>query len=249
LSLVKRRRIGGRDALLDFRGRGVHKARPMGLLVKICGITSADAADAAVRAGADLAGLMFHARSPRNLLPEQAAALASRLRGRLKLAVVLSDPTDEAVATAIAAVKPDFIQLHGSETFERLTAVRSKFGIAIIKAIAVAEADDLADVARFEDCADMLLFDAKPPAGASREGGHGEAFDWQLLRGRKIRRPWLLAGGLNPKNVVSAIRSSEAPGVDVSSGVEDSLAHKNVDLIVQFVANARSAEFAQEARR
>src|ERR1700752_3256783 len=116
---------------------GVHKARPMGLLVKISGINSTDAADAAARAGADLAGLMFRARSPRKLGPEQAAALASRLRGRLKVAVVLSDPTDEALAVATTAAKPDFIQLHGSETPKRVAAVRAKFGMDGIKAIGV----------------------------------------------------------------------------------------------------------------
>jgi phosphoribosylanthranilate isomerase len=221
----------------------------MGLLVKICGINSADAADAAARAGADLAGLMFRDRSPRNLGPDQAAALASRLRGRLKVAVVLSDPNDDALTIATAAAKPDFIQLHGAETPERAAAVRAKFGIAVIKAIAVAEAADLDKAAQFEDFADLLLFDAKPPPGADREGGHGRIFDWQLLRGRKFRCPWLLAGGLDPQNVARAIRSSEAPGVDVSSGVEDSPGHKNAELIAQFIARARGAEFVGEGQR
>lgn len=221
----------------------------MGLLVKICGINSADAADAAARAGADLAGLMFRDRSPRNLGPDQAAALASRLRGRLKVAVVLSDPTDDALTIATAAAKPDFIQLHGAETPERAAAVRAKFGIAVIKAISVAEAADLDKAAQFEDFADLLLFDAKPPPGADREGGHGRIFDWQLLRGRKFRCPWLLAGGLDPQNVARAIRSSEAPGVDVSSGVEDSPGHKNAELIAQFIARSRGAEFVGEGQR
>ncbi|MGZ5933759.1 MAG: phosphoribosylanthranilate isomerase, partial [Rhizomicrobium sp.] len=183
----------------------------MGILVKICGINSAEAADAAARAGADMAGLAFHPRSPRNLRPEQASALANRLRGKLRLAVLLSDPSDEAVAAAVAAVKPDFVQLHGAETPERVAAIRDRFRVGIIKAIAVADASDLAMASRYEDNADMLLFDAKPPSGAEREGGHGAAFDWQILRGRTFARPWLLAGGLNPDNVVRAIRSSEAP--------------------------------------
>jgi phosphoribosylanthranilate isomerase len=222
----------------------------MGLLVKICGITSADAADAAARAGADLAGLVLHPRSPRNLQPDQAAVLASRLRGRLKLiALVPPDPSDEALTAALAVVKPDFIQLHGSETPERVAAVRAKFGVGVIKAIAVAEAADLDRAAPFEDCTDILMFDAKPPPGADRDGGHGRIFDWQLLRGRKFRRPWLLGGGLDPQNVARAIRSSGAPGVDVSSGVEDSPGHKNPELIAQFITNARNAEFATEVRQ
>lgn len=220
----------------------------MGLLVKICGINSVEAADAAVRAGADLAGLAFHPRSPRNLQPEQAATLATRMRGRLRLVVLLSDPDDEALTGAIAAVRPDFIQLHGAETPERVSSVRNQFGIPVIKVISVAEAADLDRAAAYDACADMFLFDAKAPSGADREGGHGNAFDWQMLRGRTFSRQWLLAGGLNPQNVASAIRISQARGVDVSSGVESSSGRKDVDLISQFVANARSAELESEAR-
>jgi len=220
----------------------------MALLVKICGINSADAADAAARAGADLAGLNFHPRSPRCLRPEQASALATRMRGKLRLALVLSDPSDEALAAAMAAVKPDFIQLHGSETPERVAAIRDRFRAGIIKAIAVADPSDLTAASKYETCVDMLMFDAKAPAGAAREGGHGASFDWQILRGRKFARPWLLAGGLNPENVVRAIRSSKAPGVDVSSGVETSPGEKSVELISQFVTAARSAQFVKESR-
>jgi phosphoribosylanthranilate isomerase len=221
----------------------------MSLLVKICGITSAAAADAAAQAGADLAGLNFHPSSPRNLRADQAAAIAARLRGKLRLVALLSDPSDEALMDAVAAVKPDFVQLHGSETPERVADVRSRTGIGIIKAIAVADAADLALASRYDECADMLLFDAKPPSGATREGGHGAAFDWQILRGRSFARPWLLAGGLKPDNVARAIRASDAPGVDVSSGVETAAGQKSAELIAEFVANARSAQFVKETPR
>jgi phosphoribosylanthranilate isomerase len=220
----------------------------MGLLVKICGITNAEAANAAARAGADIAGLNFHRSSPRYLRPDQASTLASHLRGKLRLAVVLSDPSDEALGVAVAAVNPDYIQLHGAETPERVAAIRARFGAGIIKAISVADASDLSVASTYEACADILMFDAKAPAGSNREGGHGAAFDWQILRGRRFARPWLLAGGLNPENVVRAIRSSEAAGVDVSSGVESSPGQKSADLISQFVANARNAQFAKELR-
>jgi phosphoribosylanthranilate isomerase len=218
----------------------------MSILVKICGINSADAADAAARAGADIAGLMFRPGSPRELRPEQASALGSRLRGKVRLAVVFSDPTDLALDVAVAAVRPDFIQLHGAESPDRVVAIRERFRVDIIKAISLADRADLAIVSKYEACADMLMFDAKAPAGASREGGHGAAFDWQILRGRKFARPWLLAGGLNPDNVARAIRTSEAPGVDVSSGVETTPGQKSVELISRFVAAARNAEFAKE---
>jgi phosphoribosylanthranilate isomerase len=221
----------------------------MSLVVKICGITSAEIADAAARAAVDLAGLNLLPASPRYLRLEQAAKLAARLRGKLRLVVLLGDPSDEELAAAVSAVKPDFIQLHGAEPPERVAAIHSRTGIGVIKAIAVADAADVALAKRYEECADMLLFDAKPPSGASREGGHGAPFDWQILRGRSFTRPWLLAGGLNAENVARAIHASEAPGVDVSSGVETAPGQKSAELIAQFVANARSAQFVKETPR
>lgn len=220
----------------------------MSIQVKICGITSADAADAAMRAGAEFVGLNFHPGSPRNLKPEQASSLAIRMRGRSRLVVLLADAGDEAIAVAVAAAKPDFIQLHGRENPERIAAVRLRFGLPIIKAFAIAEANDLVEVSKFENVADMFLFDAKAPPNASRPGGHGAAFDWQLLRGRTFSRPWLLAGGITADNVGRAIRAAEAPGVDVSSGVEISPGLKSPDMIRDFVAAVRAAEFVKEAQ-
>jgi phosphoribosylanthranilate isomerase len=218
----------------------------MSVLVKICGITSAEAADAAVRAGADMAGLVFHAKSPRNLMPEQAVSLAARMRGRLRLVAMLCDASDEALAAAVATVKPDYIQLHGAETPARAGAIRSRFGVPIIKVFSVAEPSDFASVPRYEDVADMLMFDAKPPPGATREGGLGGPFDWQIVKGRKFARPWLLAGGLNAQNVARAIGITEAPGADVSSGVETAPGIKSPELIAQFTAAAR--RYASETR-
>jgi phosphoribosylanthranilate isomerase len=220
----------------------------MSIQVKICGITSADAADAAMRAGADFVGLNFHPHSPRSLKPEQATSLAVRMRGRCRLVALLADAGDEEIAVAVAAAKPDFIQLHGRENPGRIASVRLRFGLPVIKAMALADAGDLAEVAAFEKVADMLLFDAKAPANASRPGGHGAAFDWQLLRGRTFSRPWLLAGGITTENVARAIRAAEAPGVDVSSGVETSPGIKSADMIRDFVAAVRTAEFVKEAQ-
>ncbi len=219
----------------------------MAVLVKICGITTADAADAAMRAGVDFAGLMFHPKSPRNVDMAQAEALAGRMRGRVRLVAVMSDPTDETLGSVVGGVKPDFIQLHGTETAARVGAIRSRFGMPVIKVISVAEPSDLAGIARHEDAADMLMFDAKAPAGAVREGGHGSAFDWQILRGRKFSKPWLLAGGLKQENVARAILACEAPGVDVSSGVETAPGRKSPDMIAAFVSAARNAQFGAAA--
>ena len=218
----------------------------MGVRVKICGITSAEAADAALRARVDFLGLNFHPASPRNVAPEKAASLAARARGRVWLVALLADPGDEAVAAAVAAAEPDFLQLHGQEKPARVAEIRAKFGLPVIKALPVADIADLAPVPIYEDAADMLLFDAKAPAGADRPGGHGAAFDWQLLRGRRFRKPWLLAGGLNAENVARAIAAAEAPGVDVSSGVESAPGIKSAEMIRAFVEAARSAQAASE---
>lgn len=219
----------------------------MAIQVKICGINSADAADASVRAGADYGGLMFHRSSPRHLALEQGASLATRLRGRVHIVAVSADAHDEELAAIVAAVKPDFLQLHGSESAARTGAIRARFNVPVIKVFAIADANDLANVVRYDDAADMFLFDAKAPAGASRPGGHGAAFDWSLMRGRKFTRPWLLAGGLSAQNVARAIAGTQAPGVDVSSGVETAPGVKDTNLIAVFVNAARNAHFAAEA--
>ncbi len=212
--------------------------------VKICGINSAEAADAAASAGADHAGLVFFPRSPRHVGYEQAASLATRLRGRCRIVAVLVDASDGEIEAAVRAARPDVLQLHGREAVERVAAIRQRFGVPVMKAIAVADAEDLLVAPAYEQVADMLLFDAKAPESASRSGGHGAAFDWQLLHGRRFSRPWFLSGGLNAENVGRAIRACEAPGVDCSSGVETAPGMKSGSLIRDFVAAARTAQFA-----
>src|SRR5580704_5863999 len=140
----------------------------MAIQVKICGITTPDAADAALSAGADFAGLAFHPGSPRNLKPEQAASLAARMRGRTRIVAFVADAKDDAIAAVIAAADPDFLQLHGNEAPERAGEIRARFRRPVIKAFAIADASDLARVAKYDDAADMYLFDAKAPARADR---------------------------------------------------------------------------------
>lgn len=211
----------------------------MAVLVKICGINSASAADATVRAAADLGGLVFHPASPRHLAFDAARALADRMRGRLRLVALVADADDELISAVVAAVRPDFLQLHGKESPARAAALRARFGVPLMKAIAVAEAADLTAVPCYEQSCDMFLFDAKPPEGG-RAGGWGAPFDWQLLRGRNFARPWLLAGGLNAENVARAVAAANAPGVDVSSGVETVPGVKSPEMITAFVSAARN---------
>jgi phosphoribosylanthranilate isomerase len=211
----------------------------MSILVKICGINSAEAADAAVRAGADFGGLVFHPKSPRHVGIVNGSILRGQLHSRVRVVALLADADDDFVQQVAEIVRPDFLQLHGNETPQRAAELRARFRIPIIKAIAVADANDLIAAASYEPVADMLLFDAKAPDGAARPGGHGAAFDWQLLRGRKFAKPWLLAGGLTPANVARAIDSAQAPGVDVSSGVETAPGVKSAALIGEFISAAR----------
>jgi len=193
-------------------------------------------------------GLVFHRTSPRYLDPIHAGIIAQHLKGRVRTTALLIDPNDEEIAGVIAVVKPDFLQLHGNETPARVGAVKSRFGVPVIKAFAVAEPSDFANVSAYNDTADMFLFDAKTPATATRPGGgHGFAFDWQLLRGRSFARQWLLAGGLNAENVARAIHVSGAEGVDVSSGVETAPGKKSPELIRDFVEATRNTQFASEA--
>jgi len=218
----------------------------MAVQVKICGLTRPEDADAVLRAGADFAGLVFHPGSPRHLRPGQAAAIARALRAKVRVVALLADPTDAELSDAVAAADPDWIQLHGRESPARVAHVRSRFGRPVIKTLAIAEDADFAPLDSYHAVADMLLFDAKPPAGAERAGGHGRAFDWQLLRGRTIRKPWLLAGGLHAGNVGRARAASGAQGVDVSSGVESPAGVKDAEAIAAFAIAARAADVPQE---
>jgi len=212
----------------------------MQVQVKICGINSATAADSAVRAGAEFGGLVFFAKSPRHLTLEQAGPLATRMRGRLRLAALVVDESDDALAAIAQRIRPDFFQLHGKETPQRVAEIVARFGIPAIKALALAEPADLAKAAAYDDMAEMFLFDALPAEGATRPGGHGASFDWRMLKDQEIRRPWFLAGGLNPENVARAIEASGATRVDVSSGVESAPGVKSETRIAEFVAAAKA---------
>lgn len=210
---------------------------------KICGLSTPEAVSAAIAGGASHIGFVFFDKSPRNLRPEAAQRLAEPVRGRapVKVVALMVDPGDAEVAEAARVLKPDLIQLHGKESPERAAAIRSLAGVPTIKAIGVREASDIAAALSYEDAADHLMFDAKPPEGAERPGGHGARFDWTLLEGLKLKRPWFLAGGLDPWNVAEAVRLSRAPIVDVSSGVERGPGVKDPHLITAFLEAVRRA--------
>jgi len=208
--------------------------------VKICGLTAPEHVRAAVEAGARYIGFNFFPKSPRYAPIAQAAALASDVPvGVAKVALAVNF-TDAQLDEIVAGVPLDMLQLHGAESPERVAEVKSRYGLPVIKAIGVAEAEDLAAIDLYSDVADQLLVDAKPPKNSELPGGNGLPFDWRLLAGRKYwRTPWMLSGGLNPGNVAEAIRMTGARQVDVASGVESAPGVKDPGLIRSFIEAAR----------
>jgi phosphoribosylanthranilate isomerase len=211
------------------------------MIVKICGIKDLAAMDAALEAGADMVGLVFFPASPRNVTPAEAAALASRARGRAKVVALSVDADDRLIDAIEAGIAPDLHQLHGSETASRVREVRARTKKQVMKALPVANAEDLAPLSSYEAVADWILFDAKAPKDATRPGGHGQTFDWSLLKNIKRAKPVMLSGGINPGNVAEAIAQVRPDAVDVSSGVESAPGVKDREKIFAFVRNARSA--------
>jgi phosphoribosylanthranilate isomerase len=213
----------------------------MPLLVKICGLKTPDALDAALDAGADMVGFVFFPPSPRHLGYEAAKALGERVNGRAKKVALTVDASDIELAKLVEALKPDMLQLHGKEQPERVAVLRSRFGLPVMKAIPVEQKSDLSPVREYARVADRILFDARAPRDATRPGGLGKPFDWRLLQNLDVGVPFMLSGGLDASNVAEALAITRAPSVDVSSGVEKWPGEKDPDKIRAFVRAARAA--------
>jgi phosphoribosylanthranilate isomerase len=213
----------------------------MPVLIKICGLTTPEALDTALAAGADMVGFVFFAASPRHVELATARALGERVRGRALKVALSVDAGDEELAASVDALAPDILQLHGTESPDRVLAVRRRFGLPVMKALPIAERADLAAVRRYDAVADRLIFDARATRAATRPGGLGKSFDWRLLEGVTTGMPYMLSGGLDAGNVAEALRITQAPGVDVSSGVERALGEKDLGKIRAFIATAREA--------
>ena len=209
-------------------------------MVKICGINSEDALIAAMSAGADALGYVFFPPSPRHISLKGATTLTKQVPNSILKVGLFVEAGDEALQTAIEAGNLDVIQLHGKESPERVTEVKLRFGLKVMKAISVSTADDI-DKAQsdYDGIADFLLFDAKPPKDSVLPGGNAVSFDWTLLTGRHFKSDWMLAGGLNPDNVAEAIKISGAPWADVSSGVEKTKGVKDARKIADFIHAAK----------
>ncbi len=209
----------------------------MTTLVKICGLSTPDTLEAALQAHADFVGLVFFAKSPRNVTMRQAVKLADQARSRAKIITLVVD-ADDALLNAIATdVAPDFFQAHGKETPERLAAIKKQTGIPAFKALRVATVDHVKAASAYTT-SPFILYDALPPEGAALPGGNGLAFDWTILA--DAAKPFMLAGGLNPENVAQAIAITGAAMVDVSSGVEQAPGVKDIQRIAKFIEAAKT---------
>ncbi len=202
----------------------------------------------ALEAGADMVGFVFFPPSPRHLAFDVARALGKRVRGRAQKVALTVDADDALLDAVVEALQPDMLQLHGKEPPARVAALKKRFGLPVMKAIAVETKGDLAAVAAYAAVADRLLFDARAPREATRPGGLGKSFDWHLLENLDPGVPFMLSGGLDAGNVGEALRITRAPGVDVSSGVERAPGEKDPDKIRAFVRAARDAAAKQVHR-
>jgi phosphoribosylanthranilate isomerase len=214
----------------------------MSLIVKICGLSTPETLDAALAAGADMVGFVFFPPSPRHIGLDVARDLGRQVKGRAKKVALSVDADDALLANSIDALQPDILQLHGKETTARLRDIKQKFGLPVMKAIAVETRADLTALPGYADVADRILFDARAPKGATRPGGLGAAFDWHLLENLDLKLPFMVSGGLNAANVAEAVRVTRAGGVDISSGVERAPGQKDPEMIRAFVRAARATE-------
>jgi phosphoribosylanthranilate isomerase len=210
--------------------------------VKICGLKTEAALDAALAGGADYIGLVFFPPSPRNIAPPAAKVLADKARGRAKIVALMVDPDDALLESVMQSANPDVLQLHGHESPERVREIHRRWGRPVMKAIPVEKAEDAEAALAYQGVADLILFDARAPVESTRPGGNGAPFDWRALVGVKDRVSFMLSGGLTPDNVADAIRISGAAVVDVSSGVEVRPGEKDPALITRFLLAAKGAK-------
>jgi phosphoribosylanthranilate isomerase len=214
----------------------------MPLDIKICGLNTEEALAAALAGGASHVGFIFFPKSPRNIDPAKAGRLRQAAIGKAKAVAVTVDADDAMLTAIVEAMSPDMLQLHGKEMPERVAEVKARYGLPVMKAFSVREAADLKAIMRYRRVADRFLLDAKPPAGAELPGGNGIPFDWRLLAGLDAGVDYMLSGGLNAANIGEALRLTNPPGIDISSGVESAPGVKDAALIEGFFRAARAAQ-------
>jgi phosphoribosylanthranilate isomerase len=214
----------------------------MPLLVKICGLSTRETLEVALDAGADMVGFVFFPPSPRHLSLETARELGRQVKGRATKVALTVDADDTTLENIVETLRPDLLQLHGKETTARARDIKAKFALPVMKVIAVATSADLAVLPGYASVADHILFDARAPKGATRPGGLGAVFDWNVLAKLELKLPYLVSGGLTADNLAEAVRVTRAGGVDVSSGVESAPGIKDPEMIRHFIRAARATE-------
>jgi phosphoribosylanthranilate isomerase len=219
----------------------------MHLDVKICGLKTPEAVASALANGSTHIGFIFFAKSPRNVTPELAGELRKAAYGKARAVAVTVDAGNETLDRIVSEMKPDMLQLHGSETPARVAEVKARYGLPVMKALSISEAADLEKVRPFIGVADRFLFDAKPPKGSELPGGNGVSFDWKLLQNLDPTVDYLLSGGLAAGNVGEALALANPPGIDVSSGVESAPGVKESDLIDAFFRAVRASDASRAA--
>jgi len=217
----------------------------MDMPVKICGLSTPESVSAARDGGATHLGFIFFPKSPRNVTPKEAAVLSREKDDALSVAVTV-DAGDDFLDTIVEEMRPDMLQLHGSETLQRIAEIKDRYELPIIKALAIREEEDLAKVRLYENAVDLLLLDAKPPKDADLPGGNGVSFDWSVLNGLKSETPVLLSGGIDIENLDDALdhvrdATNSVIGLDVSSGVESAPGVKDIAKIETFLSVCRSS--------
>ncbi len=208
----------------------------MKISVKICGLSTLEGINTCVECGAQYLGFVFFPKSPRNVTIAQAAELVRIVPKNTKVVALVVNATDTFLDDIVATVKPDILQLHGSETVERVMEIKQRYKLPVMKAIGVSDAQDLLTIDRYSDVCDQILVDTKPQIDATLPGGNGVSFDWNIVSGYKWRTPWMLAGGLNASNIQEAISTSNAVQVDLSSAVESAPGVKDCAKIREFFA-------------
>lgn len=219
----------------------------MSLDIKICGVKTDAALEAALAGGASHVGFIFFRKSPRWVEPGEAGRLRLRAAGKAKAVAVTVDADDEFLDAVVAAMSPDMLQLHGKETPARVAELKARHGLSVMKAFSIRIAADLEAIRPYRGIADRFLFDAKPPAGSELPGGNGVSFDWTVLAGLDRDVDYLLSGGLNAANISAALNLASPPGLDISSGVESAPGVKEPALIEAFFKAVRTAEQSRAA--
>ena len=210
----------------------------MSIRCKLCGLTTLDDISAAVRADASYVGFVFFLGSPRNLAIQAANLLVAATPNYVTKVGLVVDADNNFLDKLTSSVSLDMLQLHGDESFQRVAEVKARYGLSVMKAVGISNLRDVQDAHQFGEVADQLLLDAKPNSASDLPGGNGISFDWNLLAGSSWKVPWMLAGGLNPNNVASAVKLSGARQVDVSSGIETAPGKNNAELMSEFVIQA-----------